>query len=295
MDITFNPGQYVIAVSGGVDSVTLLHMLKNLPDIHLTVAHFDHGIREDSKEDRQLVERLASRYHLPFVYHEGHLGPGTCESEARKARYEFLRKVQKATLADAIVTAHHQDDLIETAIINLFRGTGRKGLSSLQNVDKLLRPLLHIPKRDLVAYAQEHSLVWRNDSTNQDTRYLRNYVRAAIVPKFSKQGRERFLQNIIRTTELNKLIDRDLTNYLHMQLSLLELDRNDFIMLPHVVACEVMVAWLRNNGIRKFDKRLLERLVVSAKTLPAGKQVDVDLECIMILDPDKLALSTRDR
>src|SRR5690348_2939142 len=119
------PGNYVVAVSGGVDSVVLLDILSKQPGLKLTIAHFDHGIRNDSYKDRQFVEGLAKKYQLLFVYKEGSLGKAS-EAKAREARYEFLRKAQKDSGSQAIITAHHQDDLLETAILNMLRDSSRK-------------------------------------------------------------------------------------------------------------------------------------------------------------------------
>src|SRR5438445_4950610 len=120
MDVLIpKPGSYAVAVSGGVDSVVLLDILAKRDDLELAVAHFDHGIREDSVEDRHFVEGLAKNYGLPFIYEEGSLGPKSSEAEAREARYKFLRQAQKKAGAKAIITAHHQDDLLETAILNM--------------------------------------------------------------------------------------------------------------------------------------------------------------------------------
>src|SRR5690606_4946866 len=127
------PGHYVVAVSGGVDSMALLDMVakQSRPKVSFTVAHFDHGIRDDSHLDRRLVGEVAQRHNLPFVYERGELGAGASEALAREARYAFLRKVQHSTGARGIMTAHHHDDVVETAVLNMLRGTGRKGLSSL--------------------------------------------------------------------------------------------------------------------------------------------------------------------
>ena len=86
MNIALEPGKYVVAVSGGVDSVTLLHLLRSDPKLKLIVAHFDHGIRPESVEDRRFVAELAKQYSLPFVYATGNLGPEASEAAARKAR-----------------------------------------------------------------------------------------------------------------------------------------------------------------------------------------------------------------
>ena len=133
LDITVKPGRYVLAVSGGVDSMVLLNLLQQQPDVQLTIAHFDHGIRTDSADDRRLVQAAARFYGLPVVYHEGQLGADASEATARQARYEFLRTVRLVANAKAIITAHHQDDVLETAILNMLRGTGRRGNRSFKS------------------------------------------------------------------------------------------------------------------------------------------------------------------
>lgn len=275
MHVALDPGKYVVAVSGGVDSVVLLDMVRQLPDVKLVVAHFDHGIREDSAEDRRFVQRLAEKHSLPFVFGEGKLGIGASEDRARQARYEFFDQVQRAAGARAVVLAHHQDDAIETAIINLLRGTGRRGLSSLRERDGVMRPLLQVTKRQLQAYATANKLEWREDSTNQDTTYLRNYVRHKILPHFTIEQRNKFITLVATAAETNQQLDAQLVNYLHLQPSRGELNRKMFVHLPHAVAREVLASWLRHQGVRAFDSKTLERLVVAAKTAKPGTIADV--------------------
>ncbi len=183
------PGNYVVAVSGGVDSVVLLDLLSRQKDLNLTIAHFDHGIREDSYKDAKFVEGLAKNYQLPLVSKVVSLGKNTSEEKARDARYKFLRKVAKDSNAK-LALAHHQDDVLETIIINLLRGTGWRGLSSLRSTEETPRPLLEFSKQNILNYANKHKLKWREDPTNQDTKYLRNYVRLKILPRFNKESRE---------------------------------------------------------------------------------------------------------
>src|SRR6185437_12936616 len=102
LHLSVAPGTYVVAVSGGVDSVVLLEVLRQLPGLHLIVAHYDHGIREESGDDRRFVEALAAQYALPFVFAEGHLGPTVSEATARDARYAFLNQVMRKHQASAI-------------------------------------------------------------------------------------------------------------------------------------------------------------------------------------------------
>ena len=295
MTVDLPAGKYVVAVSGGIDSVVLLDMLHKLPGIKLVVAHYDHGIRSDSHLDRQHVAELAKTYGLPFVYHEGKHGPDTSEAAARTARYQFLHRVRLASGARAIVTAHHRDDLLETAILNLLRGTGRKGLSSLQSTDIVVRPLLHLTKHQLHTYAHVHKLQWREDSTNSDEAYLRNYVRRRIVPKFTMAQRRQLHELILRTAELNEQLDAYIVNYLHCQPHIHQLHRRSFISLPHGVAREVMASWLRNAGIRQFDRQTLERLVVAAKTARPGASIDIIQGHRLLTLKNTLALKLAER
>ncbi len=276
MDIKLtSPGKYVAAVSGGVDSAALLHLLRQKPDLEIVVAHFDHGIRPDSQADREFVQGLADEYGLRFFYEEGKLGAGASEAKARDARYTFLRRVLTETNSGAIVTAHHRDDVLETAIINLLRGSGRKGLTALDSRQNIARPLLHVPKSDILAYAKSHGLQWREDSTNHNTDYLRNYVRHNLLPRFDGQARDRLMEIITGLRATNREIDALLSDQLRLQLATGKLDREWFIQLPHPVAKETMAAWLREKGLRDFDSKTLERLVVAAKTAESGKKFDV--------------------
>jgi len=287
MKIEVKPGVYVVAVSGGVDSMTLLNMLSKIPKLRLVVAHFDHGIRSDSEVDRLLVQKVAASYQLPFVFDDGRLGPKASEANARAARYKFLNKVAKAAEADAIITAHHQDDLLETAIINLLRGTGRRGLSSLKSQPRLLRPLLQFSKAQILNYAHKNHLDWREDVTNQDTTYLRNYVRQQILPKFTTPQKEQLLHHINQLAVLNADIEKLSTDLLANQP---DLDRNLFISLDHSVAKDIMVSWLKSQGVNEVSRKEIELLVRAAKTYAPGKQIDIDKSNILKVNTNKLAL-----
>lgn len=285
---------YVVAVSGGIDSVVLLHILtRQIPAGRLTVAHFDHGIRQDSTEDRHFVSALARKYDVAFAFDEGHLGPDASEAQAREARYKFLRRAKQASKSDYIVTAHHEDDVFETAILNLLRGTGRKGLSSLSSRGDLYRPLTATPKAHIRAYAAKHGLEWREDSTNANTDYLRNYVRLNILPKFDDAARNRLRQLIGSTREVNVEIDSLLAEQLHLQPSGDILDRQWFIMLPHAVAREIVAAWLRRLGMAGFDRQLIERITMAAKTYAPGKQVDINARYVLVAQRDHLVVRPR--
>lgn len=289
------PGTYVVAVSGGVDSVVLLNLLQQLPDLSLTVAHFDHGIRNDSSNDRHFVQQLARTYGLPFVYEDGRLGSGVSEAAAREVRIAFLRRVKQEMHAQAIIMAHHEDDLLETAILNLLRGTGRKGLSSLRSTPDVRRPLLAISKKDVINYATRHGLEWHEDSTNASTVYTRNYIRHKLMPRFDDHARVQLRKLIDATADTNDLIDAMLANILALQPSSGTLNRHNLIQLPHAISKELIAAWLRANGVRGFDKKTIEQVTVAMKTYAPGKQIDVDSQLIIRVEKAILALTSRER
>lgn len=297
MNIQLEPGTYVVAVSGGVDSMVLLDLLTRLPHrsaYRFVVAHFDHGIRKDSALDRQLVEEVAASHHLPFVHAEGRLGAGTSEDQARQARYMFLRQVCRDEQAKAILTAHHQDDVLETAIHNMLRGTNRRGLVALRSRGDIIRPLLEYPKHALVEYAVRHGITWREDATNQDIKYRRNYIRHTIMPRLSSQNRTQLLAYIAQLTELDRAIEHEVTILLKAMIDGTCIDRVAFICLPHAVSKELMVSLLHRYGVQNISTRLVERLVVAAKTYVPGKLTDIDATRMLKIESRYIHIMSRD-
>lgn len=268
-------GKYVVAVSGGVDSVVLLNLLAKQNDLELVVAHYDHGIRKDSAKDAEFVQNLAKKYGFEFEQEKGNLGADINESDARDKRYSFLNGVKQKYAAKAIITAHHQDDLIETSMINILRGTGRRGLTSLKSRDGYLRPLLEHPKKQLINYAKVNKLDWSEDSTNKDIKILRNYLRLKVVPKMSAKERQEWLEILQKAQIINDKIDTEIRGLLRRGLHKGQpiLSRKWFIMLPHDISKEVVLAVLYDLGAQDIDKKSVERLTIQIKTLPAGKIV----------------------
>jgi tRNA(Ile)-lysidine synthase len=186
------PGEAIVAVSGGVDSVVLLDLLSGHASelgLSIAVAHVDHGIQSDSPTVRQAVAALAKKYQLPFEVTELHLGPQASETDARRARYAWLREVQRRRGATYLVTAHHQDDQIETVLLRTLRGSAPAGLAGIGRRARggLVRPLLPFTRRELLEYATARNLPVHDDPANRDPRHLRSWVRTTLLPLLSER------------------------------------------------------------------------------------------------------------
>lgn len=269
------PGRYVVAVSGGVDSVVLLDMLRRDSRLQLIVAHFDHGMREHSAADADFVRELAQQYGLPFETAQGNLGSAASEAFARQARYAFLRRVCAKHQATAIITAHHQDDLLETVLINLLRGTGWRGLASLRDTPDLRRPLLQTTKAQLVAYARANQLAWHEDHTNTDERYLRNHVRQQLVPRLDTSQRQELLALTARQAEIREQAEELVAQLVPRH----EFSRVFLVTTPTKVAYEL----LRHASGQNLTRPMLARMLWFAKTAKPGKMLQVSRHLQLII------------
>jgi len=176
----------VVAVSGGLDSMALLHLLRfgrGLPKLELVAAHFDHRMRPESREDALWVEGLSRAWNVPVEVGEAEV-PMTSEEAAREARYAFLEAVRVRTGARWILTAHHADDQAETVLFRIARGTGLAGLRGIPaRRGVILRPLLSFWREELEDYVRSAGLAPRVDSTNEERRFARNALRHDVLPQ----------------------------------------------------------------------------------------------------------------
>ena len=258
---------YIVAVSGGVDSVVLLDMLAKKGEHELVVAHFDHGIRPESDADARFVWALAQRYSLPCEVRREELGAGASEELARARRYAFLRDIAAKYDNADIVTAHHQDDVVETIAINLARGTGWRGLAVFGRGD-VQRPLLGFRKKELYDYALTHHLEWVEDETNASDAYLRNRVRRQIS-RLSDDDRKNLFALYADQAQLRTEIDREVA-----QLQCNVSSRYFMTMIPENVAVELLRA--ATNG--RATRPQLQRLWLAIKTAQPGTDMTVNGE-----------------
>jgi tRNA(Ile)-lysidine synthetase-like protein len=256
--------KYLVAVSGGIDSVVLLDMLVAEGKHELTVGHFDHGIRDDSAADARFVELLAARYNLPYAGRREELGKDASEEVARSRRYRFLG--EEALIREAkIVTAHHQDDVIETIAINLQRGTGWRGLAVLGG-KHIVRPLLGLSKEDIREYALEHRLEWVEDSTNASGAYLRNRLRRQLHKMLGADVR----QQVITLWKKQLVIRQDIEEEGSSFIDTGPLSRYFFTQINEKVATELLRAYFESCFGWSPTRPQLERTLLVIKTARAG-------------------------
>jgi tRNA(Ile)-lysidine synthase len=216
----------LVAVSGGPDSVALLNILYELKDelgLHLEVAHLQHGIRgEEAKGDAKFVAELAEKLELPFHLKETDLprmksaaGKGNVEALARAERYRFFAEVVRKHNLNKVATAHTQDDQAETVLMWFLRGTGMKGFGGMaprrqldiaagDSTDTLtvIRPLLEVSKSEILESLKERNLAYRIDQSNQDPTFLRNWIRAELLPKIQQRVGTGFSARLSHLAEL---------------------------------------------------------------------------------------------
>ena len=184
---------YILACSAGVDSMVLFHtfLAHQLP---FSVAHVNYKLRgEDSEADARMIRELCMLHHIPFHERTLDLGEqltlegGNLQQEARTIRYDFFKELVSEAPDVLIVTAHHQDDQIETFFLHLFRNSGLAGLAGMHELrGGIFRPFLTIPKSKIIAYAQAHGIRWREDQSNADSKYQRNAIRLDVIPSLEK-------------------------------------------------------------------------------------------------------------
>lgn len=178
----------VVAVSGGPDSMVLLSLLSRLREKHdflLQVAHINYELRgRDSKRDERLVEKICEEYHVPFsVFYPKKKPVKNIEAELRDIRYTLFEKLRQELRFDFVVTAHTMNDLAETFLLNLLRGSGTTGLSPFQRSrSHLVRPLLHFTRPEIEAFLKQEQIPSRIDKSNFSKKFTRNRIRHELLP-----------------------------------------------------------------------------------------------------------------
>ena len=267
--------RYLVGVSGGRDSVTLLCSLVDLGYRNLTVSHLNHQLRGRSSDaDAHFVEKLAASYDVDLEIGSTNIRvlaakkKMSIETAGREARYKFFARVAKRRHCRGIFLAHHADDLVETFLINLFRGAGTAGLASIREVSTrriddvdltILRPLLRVWRSEINDYVRKHRLKFREDASNKNLAPLRNRIRCRVVPYLKRTLGRNIRQSIWRAAmiaaEQENWIDNQLPDSNDVDLSVKKLRD-----LPIALQRRQILNWLRKQNVSGVSFDVIERV-----------------------------------
>lgn len=188
----------LIGVSGGADSIALLHVLNNLKNkigFHILVAHFNHNVRSSAQDDESFVKNTATDLNIPFkseISKTLRLKNGSFEERARNERLAFFLKTAKEYKCTHIALAHTKNDQSETVLMRLLKGTGLRGLQGIlmsrtQDNVQIIRPFLNTEREEIEIFLRTKKIKWREDPTNKDSKILRNKIRHNLIPQLKKE------------------------------------------------------------------------------------------------------------
>ncbi len=239
----------IVGVSSGPDSMTLLHILEQLP-FRIVVAHINHKQRRESEEEYKFLEVYCHNNNLIFegtTFEEN--VEGNFQHKAREFRYDFYQKLYLKYNAKALLTGHHGDDQVETILMRILRGTSLKGLIGIKddttiNQMRVVRPLLGCSKEEIIDYLCHHHLEYRIDESNLKSDYTRNYLRNEVVPKIT----EEFGKTHCKFQNLSNSIE-EISNFI-----------DEFELEYYFKNCEIKINWDYFDALHPFmQKELLRR------------------------------------
>ena len=269
--------RYLLGVSGGRDSIALLHQLMQAGYRRLIVCHLDHQLRgRASKADAAFVRRLAKRNKLAVEIGSAEVktlarkSKQSIETAGRTARYEFFARVARRRRCRTLFLAHQADDLVETFLLNLFRGAGPVGFGSMREVSsrkiagvelQIVRPLLGVWREEINAYLKEHRLEFRDDSTNATLEPARNRLRGRIIPYIEKQLDRKVRRSLWRAAVLAADESEWLTTLLDSEPPPgAELTVKALRMQPRALQRRTLRRWLQSRGVPELDFETIERV-----------------------------------
>jgi len=268
-----NDRRYLIGVSGGRDSVALLHWLLSQGYRKLIVCHFEHGLRgRAGKSDTRFVERLAQKYGLEFELGSANIASlaartkQSIETTGRNERLAFFERVGRRRRCPTIFLAHQADDQVETFLLNLFRGAGGRGLGAMRARStfgslEIVRPLLGVWRFEIDQYVKEHRLKFRDDATNETLHARRNRMRNKVIPWLEKQYGRNIRATIWRAAVvlaeeedfLETLTPESLTNGDALNVARLR-------QLPSALQRRVIRTWLAQRGVPESGFEVVEKV-----------------------------------
>jgi tRNA(Ile)-lysidine synthase len=302
----------VVALSGGPDSVALVHALDSLKPIYrlaLHAAHLEHGLRgEESLEDMKFVESMCRGLGIPIttrrvdVAARASASSLSLEAVARQVRYAFLGEVLEETRATKIATGHNANDQAETLLLNLLRGTGIEGLCGIRPAIEgtIIRPLIETKREEILLYLKEKNLDFRTDASNEDDSFDRNRVRKSLLPLIEAEFNPRIVDSLVRTASIFSLVSQHLGGEVEAAMKTCcrpgdgrtTVALEAFAPLPQIVKLFTLYSIVRSleddDQVVSFDT--LSALLAVAERSRSGSRVDIGSGIVALKEYDTLVV-----
>jgi tRNA(Ile)-lysidine synthase len=298
----------VLAVSGGIDSMVMMHLFADLQtrwDLKLAVAHINHQLRGDeSIGDEEFVRTNTNSKGIEFIcervdtlghVHASHLSK---QEAARQLRYEFFERVRQKLNAHAVATAHQADDNAETVLLNALRGAGVRGLAGIpvrREPGKIIRPLLFARRKEIEEYATKHQITYRRDSSNESDEYRRNYLRRNVIPLLESSTEFNFVPSLNRLArqmrQLDDLLSTEVRQIMTGMLSQdeqgeLTLNITKLVSKPEYLQEGIVLEVLRRLGTEVESEKVLR--VIELCGLTTGSQLQLSKDLHVYRNRDRL-------
>jgi tRNA(Ile)-lysidine synthase len=285
-----------VAYSGGPDSTALLHILKQLYP-QTEAIYLNHNLRKDSAKEEKFVRKFCDQNKIPLHIEQMNWKekPSNLEEVARKKRYRHLEKIAKEFGFTKIALAHHQDDLVETILLRLIRGTGPRGLTAMQAVrGRYIRPLLNATRSEIQQYLTEQSLPSYSDPTNESRKFDRNKIRHDLLPyiesNFNPKVRSALLRFANWAEEQNNLIDKLIQPYLEL-IADKGIHKEKFLQLSRELQKELLRRALLNiDPFFKLNSRSLEAIL---KTIKASTKLELPGYLMVECSQERIQFSSK--
>jgi tRNA(Ile)-lysidine synthase len=263
----------IISISGGADSVCLLHVLSSFLkkiDLHLHLVHFHHGLRKESDAEEIFVRRLSEDKKVPLTVIKSNefKGKKGMQNLARQWRQKHLEKILKKLDFNRIALGHHLDDLVETQIWRMMRGGSLFSINSIQTKNlPYIRPLIETPKEELIAYLKKNKYEWQEDLSNISDDYTRNLIRNQIIPVMKQCSGDKLSQKMLALSNdaenLKLIFDLEVPRDQYERESL---PFKTLTSLNPLFACELIHRFLLYHGQNEITRENLQRMFKLAKS-----------------------------
>lgn len=315
---SFTNARFLLAVSGGVDSIVMLDIMAQLADelkITISVAHFNHNLRGlSSDNDEELVKKICLSYGIKcYIGSENIIKYASdnaisIEQAARHRRYKMFERLSGNLKIDFVTTAHTADDSVETFLLNLLRGTGLTGLSGIPRKRHLvkntyiIRPIIDFKKSDIYQYAKERNLQWREDESNTLTNYTRNKIRLELLPKIQQDFSPAIFDLINRTSRLIRGADEFINEFVENAVDTIIKDRRKDRFYISISQLETYSEFIQGEVIRACLSNVFKLLPPNIKVIdrvlalinsPSGAIADINKQIYALKDRGVIIFAQR--